>query len=215
MSHLHLRTVLVDLSKNLSETGQLAAASQQWVSVSFPRGVPKFTAHHKDTVTKFAFLQAFLALEAFLEDSFLLYLLGKNPPVGRRPHRLLNPATRKEATRMLVGEKSFVEWAKWDDLDKRASFCFRDGRPYSAALAGQKGVFREMNVLRNAIAHSSAYSHEAFKKLVRDQLRGAYPPRMTVGRFLATIRPGTSPPQSFLEYYLDRVNFIAGRIVPT
>jgi hypothetical protein len=216
MSHLHLKTVLADFTKNLGETVQLAAAAQRWVSVSFPSGVPRFSVRHKEIVTKLAFLQAFLAWETFLEESFTLYLLGKKSPIGRRPQRLVSPANRKEAMLMVFGvDRKYADWYRVDELKSRAKKCFRDGKPYSDALIGQKQFFEEMSIIRNAIAHSSAHSQNEFKKLAREKLLGAFPPKLTVGRFLATTIPGSSPPESFLEHYLDIVSTVAEKIVPT
>jgi hypothetical protein len=216
MSHLFLRTVLLDLDKSLRDTERLAGAAQQWVSVSFPQGIPRFSPHYRDTVTKLCFFQAFLSWEVFLEETFTLYLLGKRAPTGPRPHRLgVRPATRKEAVLLIVGtDRKYADWTRMKELNDRAKKLFRDGKPYTDAFLGQKQFFEEMRVIRNAIAHSSGHSQEEFKKLARSKLLGTFPPKMTVGSFLASTVPGSSPPQSFLEYYMDRVTTVAGKIVP-
>jgi hypothetical protein len=213
--HAHLRTVLVRFNRGIDQTERLATAAQQWVSVSFPRGVPRFTVQDKETVTKLAFLQAFLEWEAFLEESFVLYLLGKRPPAGARPRRLFHPATRKEAVRFIVGDRKYAGWSSCDELKGRAKMYFQDGKPYCDALLGKKVLFDEINVIRNAIAHSSAYSQDAFKSLARKKLFGAFPPKLNVGGFLSTTIPMSSPPQSFLEFYLDVIGTVAEQIVPT
>jgi hypothetical protein len=41
------------------------------------------------------------------------------------------------------------------------------------------------------------------------------PPQQTVGGFLNTPVPGASPPRSFLEFYLEKIEFVARRIVPS
>jgi len=216
MSHIRLQAVLTDFGRNLRDTERLAAAAQQWVSVSFPRRVPKFSVRHKETVTKLCFFQAFLSWEAFLEETFTLYLLGKRPPAGPPPRRLgVRPATRKEAVFMVVGaDRNYVDWTKIGGLKDRAKKCFHDGKPYTVAFFGQTQLFEEMRVIRNAIAHSSTHSQDQFKKLARGKLLGTFPPKMTVGSFLASTVPGSSPPQSFLEYYVDGINTVAKKIVP-
>jgi hypothetical protein len=70
-----------------------------------------------------------------------------------------------------------------------------------------------MKIIRNAIAHTSDFSREKFKKFIRDELT-IYPSKLTVGGFLAMTKPGSSPPESFLESYLTKILFAAQRIVP-
>ena len=214
MPHIRLQAVLTAFGRSLRDSERLAAAAQQWISISFPRGIPQFSVHHKDTVTKLCFFQAFLSWEAFLEETFTLYLLGKRPPTGLPPRRLIRPATRKEAVLMVVGaDRNFVDWTKIDGLNTRAKKYFRDGKPYTDAFYGQIQFFEELRVIRNAIAHSSHHSQESFKKLARRKLLGTFPPKMTVGAFLGTTIPGSSPPESFLEYYVDGINTVAEKIV--
>lgn len=195
---------------------RLASASQQWVSVTYPVGITRFSERHKDTVVGLSFLRTFVAWETFLEQSFISYLLGSKPPGGPKPKRLVKPATRRMAVLVIIGgDRDYADWYKWDQLKGRAKKYFEDGKPYTDALLGQKSLFDEMATLRNAIAHSSSHSQEKFKSLVRSKLSGFYPPNLTVGGFLAMTVPGSSPPESFLEYYLGSVNNLAELIVPT
>ena len=69
MPHVQLGRVVLALEGSLNDMEKLAAASQLWVSVTFPRGVPKFSLKYKDTVTGLAFLRAFVAWETFLEEA--------------------------------------------------------------------------------------------------------------------------------------------------
>jgi len=215
MAYPKLRTVLVTLELTLREMERLTAASQQWVSISFPRGVPRFSVRHQETITDLAFLRAFVAIEAFLEHSFILYLLGLRPPVGPRPRRLVTPTTRKLAVMAVTGDRDYTDWHKVDQLKNRAKKYFVDGKPYTDALVGKKALFEEMTTVRNAIAHSSGHSQEKFKRLVRSKLAGSYPPNLTVGGFLGMTIPGSSPPESFLDYYIDSLNTLASLIIPT
>jgi hypothetical protein len=177
--------------------------------------VPKFSLRHRETVTRLAFLQVFLAWEAFLEESFILYLLGKKPPIGPQPKRLdYRPTTRKQAFRYIVGDRNYADWTKIGDLRDRSKKYFVLGKPFTDAFIGEQINFEEMAVIRNAIAHSSTAAQERFKTLVRSKLLGSCPPNLTIGGFLATSLPGVSPPQSFLEYYVNIMSRVAKKIVP-
>ncbi len=215
MAHYKLSTVLADLVKSLNRTEQLAAAAQQWALVATPRGVPKFSSLHKEMVTELAFLRAFLAWEAFLEESFILYLWGKRPPKGYPPRRYVSPQNRKVAEQLIVPEgRDYVDWTAASKVISRAERFFRDGKPYSSALRAQQHMFDEMKAIRNAIVHSSSSSWEKFKSLTRKRLLGTYPHNLTVGGFLAMTMSGASPPESFLEFYLSNIRLAAERIVP-
>jgi hypothetical protein len=113
----------------------------------------------------------------------------------------------------VVGDRNYADWYKWDQLKDRAKKYFVDGKPYIDALNGRRLLFEEMITLRNALSHSSEHSQEKFKQLVRSKLSGAYPPNLTVGGFLSI--PGSSPPELFLDYYLDHLNLVAALIIPT
>jgi hypothetical protein len=214
MAHYKLSTVLAELVKSLNRTEQLAVAAYQWSMAAFPKGVPKFSVHHKEIVTELVFLRAFLTWEAFLEESFTLYLLGKRPPRGNPPHRYVCPQTRKVAEQLIVPEGwEYVDWTAVSKVVDRAERFFRDGKPYSSVLRAQQYGFDEMKTIRNAIVHSSSHSWEKFKSLARSKL-GTYSHNLTIGGFLTMTVPGSSPPESFFESYLSRIRFAAERIVP-
>ena len=160
-----------------------------------------------------AFLRAFLAWESFLEESFVLYLLGKVPPRGRRPRRFALPPNRGAAQDFVAEGR---EYAAWDaaSVIRRAELFFLRGRPFTDPLRANQTLLKEAQTLRNAVVHESASAREKFENLVRVKL-GTLPPNSTVGHFLETTVPGSTPPSSFLEFYLDRMNLIAEQIVPS
>lgn len=213
MSHRKLGTTLVSLGKSLSQNTQLAAAAEQWVKVTPTRNIPKFTETHKDIVVEMAFLQAFISWETFLEETFILYLMGKKAPKGRLPRRYVFPPSRKFAAEFIVRGRRFADWTVASTVIERAKRFFHNGEPYITVLRSDLHKFKEMKTIRNAIVHSSVNSQEQFKKLVRDKI-GTIPPRLTIGGFLNATVVGSSPPQSYLELYLGYIFFAAQRIVP-
>lgn len=209
-----LLNTVASLKNNLDETEKLAEAAEQWAVARFPPSVPPFLPRHKEIVVKFAFLEGFLAWEAFLDESFTLYLLGEKPPKGRRP-KLEHPATRlKDAERFIIGaDRKYADWTKTDVLRRRSQVFFRRNDPYDLPLKANNRSFEEMNIIRNAIAHRSTHSHEQFKSVVRKFFK-TYPPKLTVGKFLRLPVPNVNPPQSFMNYYFGNVVATANLIVP-
>jgi hypothetical protein len=215
MAHSKLSTTLACLIRHLGQMEQFAAAAQQWVSIPVPRGVPKFTVPHMEMVTEMAFLRAFSAWEAFLEESFILYLWGKDPPRGRIPKRYAYPPTRRVTEQIVVIEgRDYADWSNFQIVIGRAERFFENGKPYSDVLKSQHSKLQDIQTIRNAIAHSSAYSWTKFQKLIRREL-GSYPPNLTIGRFLAMTKPHSSPPESYLEFYVSVIQVVADSIVPS
>lgn len=213
MAHYKLSTTLAALVTGLNRTEQLAAAAQQWTSVRTPRGVPRFSTHHKEIVVELAFLRAFLAWEGFLEESFVLYLLGKAPPRGISPTRYTDPPSRVVAEQLASEGRDYTDWTSVSAVTGRAERFLRDGRPYSPVLKSQQYSFDEMKTIRNAIVHSSTYSSRQFERLVRRKL-GTYRPNLSVGGFLTITVPSSSPPESFFGSYVGQIRLAAERIVP-
>lgn len=163
-------------------------------------------------MVELAFLKSFLAWERFLEESFVLYLLGKRAPRGRKPHRFAVPPDTRAARDLISGNRPYAKWDGGATLE-RANVFFRGGRPYTTAIEPRRHLLHEAQTIRNAIAHESQRARQQFETLVRTKL-GTLPPKATVGIFLTTAVPGSVPAQSFLEYYLYGMESVACQIVP-
>jgi hypothetical protein len=211
MAQRRLQNVLGEFQRNLREARSLAIDAEKWSS---PAAVPHISLKRRDSMLELAFLRTYLAWESFLEESFILYLLGQPPPRGRAPHRFAYPPNRKFAEEWIVNEgREFASWGKASTVSSRAERFFRGGRPYSTALRPSQHVLDETRTIRNAVAHSSSKAVERFEKLVRSRL-GTLPPNATIGGFLATVVPSTTPPMSFFELYVKKIEVAATRIVP-
>jgi hypothetical protein len=211
-----LHGALAGFKKSLDTTERLILDSSLWMTIRPPRGIPRFTVHHKIFVIELSFLRAFLAWEFFLEETFILYLLGKTAPRGRAPTRIAFPPNRKKAEQLLLPEDyQYIKWTIAAKVAKRAERFFRNGRPFAPALSTHFNTFDEMRILRNAIAHSQSSAQEKFKALVRRKSStGTYPPRLTVGGFLEMTVPAVIPPETFFSNYINKIRATADNIVP-
>lgn len=211
MPQRKLQHVLGDCRRTLKDCRRFAADAQRWSS---PGSLPHISIKRRDWITEVAFLRAFLALESFLEEAFALYSLGQKPPKGRAPNRFAFPPNRRTAEEWFIPEGR--RYASWDAqaVSYRAQRYFRSGGPFTTALRGSQSTLEEARTIRNAIAHESSSTQGKFEALVRTKL-GALPIRANVGSFLGTTVPASSPPQSFLELYLERIELVASQIVPS
>jgi hypothetical protein len=160
-----------------------------------------------------AFFRAFLAWESFLEESFILYLMGKKPPRGKPPRRFAMPPTLQAAEDFAAEGQDYAKW-NIDKLKNRAERFFKGGGPFTGPLQAHRTVLTDAQTLRNAIAHNSASARRKFETLVRRTL-GTVPPDFTVGKFLDTTVPTSSPPNTFLDSHLEMIEFVARQIVPS
>jgi hypothetical protein len=177
-----------------------------------PRACAQISPQRRDTLTEVAFLRAFTGWEIFLEETFLLYLLGHQPPRGQPPRRYGFPRDKEAASEWCTEGREYARW-NVSDVRRRADRWFQHGKPFTPALQGQQSRLDQLITIRNAIAHESSAARGKFETLVRNELQ-ALPPNTTVGSFLITTKPNSSPPISFMEFYLSEVRRVAQKIVP-
>lgn len=215
MPHRKLKGVISAFAKRLNDISQLVLAAEGWQKASVPSGTIRFAIHHKELVSELAFLHLYLAWESFLEESFILYLIGRKPPKGVAPRRYAMPPNRESAEALVLQEgRDYADWAAPDRVVDRSKRFFRNGKPFASALTGKQSFLQDLKTIRNAVAHSSKSSQEKYRRLVRREL-ATYPHSLTIGGFLATPKPGVSPPQSFFEEYLSNLQVLAETIVPS
>lgn len=215
MARRTLRSSLSAFVRTLNESRRLASDACRW-ALPGPGGKhPMISSQRRDSMAELAFFRAFLAWETFLEESFVLYLAGQKPPQGRSPRRYSFPPNLQVATEWVVPEgQDYATWTVVSRVCERAERFFQGGGPFAPILRSNQHAFDESRILRNAIAHASANAQAKFENLLRNRL-GTLPANVSVGAFLALTLPKSSPPVSFLEHYLAKIEFAARQIVPT
>jgi hypothetical protein len=212
MATRRLISAVGELSRSLKEARKIIADAQKWSVPQQIGGRPQITPRRRDLLVELAFLRAVSGWEIFLEESFLLYLLGHQPPRGRSPRRYGFPPDRAAAHEWCADGKDYAKWSP-AEVKKRANRWFKDGKPFTPALQGQQSRLDQLITIRNAIAHDSASAKSKFENIVRNELQ-TLPPGTTVGNFLLTTKPGATPPTSFIEFYLEQLEHVALDIVP-
>lgn len=210
MAQRQLHVVLGELHRTAKQCRRFADDAHAW---ALPASGPLISATRRDSIIELVFLRGFLAWESFLEESFILHMLGKQPKKGKAPHRYVLPPNRKAAFRLASEGHAYAKWEAATEVATRATRFFRDGRPYTAPLRAAQARLDEARTLRNAIAHRSDTAQKNFEALARNKLGGTLPPGLTVGGFLNMLRPATTPPESFLEFYLGTLELVAEKII--
>lgn len=209
MPRNHLVHALNELYRTLQDCRKLAADAYRW---SLPGSHPHISRARAESINELAFLRACIAWEAFLEESFILYVMGKRSPKGRAPTRYTIPTQRNLVEQLIIPEKhKYAGWSE-GDVNRRSVRFFRNGYPFAPALRARQVAFEEMRTIRNATAHGSNDCWEKFKTVVRNKLT-IVPYRLTIGGFLSTTLIGSVPPKSILDTYLDVIESTAQIIV--
>ncbi len=216
MPHFRHELVLHDFNSYVRQSRNLVSAARLWIVPKYGPTRPRFTTLHRNMLIELAFMRSYLAWERFLEESFILYLLGRKPQHRRyAPKRSVTPRNWNHAFQLLLPEtgRAYADWDNVDTIRVRAKRFFVNGEPFESALTPRLHLFQEIQVIRNAIAHRSLSSQVKFQDLVRDKLK-YLPPNITVGGFLESVIAGTSPPVTYLDRYMDGMCRTAETIVP-
>lgn len=198
----------------IDDSIQLTARSEVWQQRLKYLSGAQFGQKHQRRIVELAFLRTFLSWESFLEDAFLLYLLGFRAPSGYLPVRYATPATRKHAVALTSAESHYTDWTSPDKVSARAERFFRNGRPFADVIQSHMHFLQDLKTIRNAVTHHSAEAREKFKSFVRRQLNYYPSHMMTPGDFLATPMPNKTPPSTFLADYQERLMMLIEIIVP-
>ncbi|MCI0695839.1 hypothetical protein L0337_28035 [candidate division KSB1 bacterium] len=207
--------VLKDFDRAISRSQGLASAAQQWIVRANGPQKPRFTIAYRDMLTELAFLHIFLAWERFLEESFLLYMLGKKSPHKYAPQRFVTPPTRAHAFQLTLPERGrpYAEWDNAEVVRERAQRFFKKGDPYESVLSAHTHLLKEIQTIRNAIVHRSISSRDKFDTVVRNNL-GYLPSKLPVGNFLIKQVRGQTVPISYLDSYINKLTNAARDIIP-
>ena len=211
MARRQLRSVRREFEVTLEDCKRFANDAFLWAS---PGSVPHITIKRRDALVELAFFRMYLAWEVFLEEAFILYLLGSKVRGRKAPHRFSFPPNEKAAREWIIPE--LQHYAKWDAqrVAARALRFFGNGYPFAQVLRGKRSLLEDSRTIRNVVAHGSENARGKFEAFLRRQTQ-TLPVGSTVGAFLGTTVAGSSPPTSFLETYLSELEFMASKIVPS
>jgi hypothetical protein len=205
---------LIDTTVNAFESSIiLTARAQDWHRALRYRSGARFTNGHLSQIIELAFLRSFLTWETFIEEAFILYLLGIESPGGFRPVRYAVPRNRQHAVDLLASDVRHTDWTAADRVIDRANRFFKGGRPFIRVIRPRTNMFNNMKTIRNAVSHASDESADKFESLVRNELT-YYPRGMTPGEFLMSLVPKSTPPKTFIQYYTENLQVLARAICP-
>jgi hypothetical protein len=212
MPRRKLALVLLDFEKSIRESKKLKEVIMEHHQAGHRPNLRRLQSQQVNLTIAMAFIHSFRAWESMLEQSFVLYMLGKSAPTMPLPHRYVMPPSRSHAILILKRQREFLSWSNHHAVRTLANCYFRDGYPYEAAFGLVPSLLNEVKTIRNAIAHKSEDTKLKFLKLARDEL-GTIPPTMTPGGFLQHQKLNHPAQPTYFDYYLDGLLFVANNII--
>jgi hypothetical protein len=207
-------TLLARTVKEFEGAIQLTARASVWQRHLQHFHTARFKKEYHTQIVELAFMKAFLTWEGFLEESFILYLLGKKSPTGYKPVRHALPTNRQHAVELLASDTRHTDWTAADRVVKRATRFFKGGHPFVNVIHPQIHLLDNLKTIRNALSHESEEAADKFETFVRNELT-YFPPGMLPGTFLVALKPHHSPPTTYLQFYAENFRSMAEAIIPT
>lgn len=156
-----IAAALADFKASLSQCNNLVANAHQ----TDASGAALFSALDRKQITTAAFLNMFVAWEAFLERTLALFMVGSPTINGAAPVRYVTPPTVEIALGIIVGPMKYFDYANNEYVKKIAGLYFQNGGPYQPHIDSLVSDLADLRTIRNACAHTSTTTQKAMDTL--------------------------------------------------
>jgi hypothetical protein len=85
-------------------------------------------------IYELSFLKFFLAWEWFIENTFILYILGHRTDIRYMPKAYVRPKDQYHAYQFIKEGREYADWTSPDIVIRKANLFFEDGEPYKNVL---------------------------------------------------------------------------------
>jgi hypothetical protein len=193
----------------------LIAEIGERIRISSPRGSVASRALHParlEALYEMAYLRIFILWESFLEESFLRYLCGYSTTVG--PAGLISSPykTLTAARTAMLGGRDYVSWSQPTRVEGLCRRFMVNGL-HELIVQSNQARLEWFALVRNRIAHGSAYSKNQFDRatmgLVGRRYSGA-----SAGRLLRDWILSVSPVERWIQSRATELKNLAAQVVP-
>ena len=112
-----------------------------------------FSTLDREQITVAAFLNLFIAWEAFLESSIAEFMIGKPTKRGKVPKRYVSPKNIDDAHEMVRGTNRYFDFSDPNRVQKLVRLFFKNGYPYDPHFTSINRELWELKTMRNWAAH--------------------------------------------------------------
>lgn len=163
-----------------------------------------FAQRDRAQITVAAFLNMFIAWEAFIEASISDYMMGDSTIGGNAPARYVTPPTRTHSAKMVIHTGRYFDFANHENVKRLANLFFDAGYPFETPLNSMSQELSDLKTMRNACAHMSSTTKTSLESLAI-KIFGSPKPGISVHEMLTSIDPRTNPNVSVYAAYRDKL----------
>jgi hypothetical protein len=145
-----------------------------------------FPQRDREQITVGAFLNLFIAWEAFIETALCDFMMGSVTVGGTRPKRHVRPPNRAHSSRMVIHTQRYFDYANHNNVQRMASLFFADGYPFVEPLRSIDAELADLKSIRNACAHLSSTTTASLEALA-GRIMGQPQPGISVYRLLTSV----------------------------
>ena len=164
-----------------------------------PGGAPVLPAIDQRQITAAAFLNMFIAWEAFLEDSLIEFMTGSSTTNGTVPTRYVVPPNSGAAQKLVILFRPHFDYANHDYFRILVNSYFANGYPYEPHISGLVSDLIDAKTIRNACAHISSSTMGRLETLAL-RILGQPHHGITVYQLLTTVDPRSAPDTVFATF---------------
>lgn len=175
---------------------------------------PPLTSDIINSMYELSFLKMYREWEWFLEETFILYMLGGKTDSGYSPNCYVKPRDKQHAYELIKGGARYPSWQNLDFIREKAELFFENGSPFKEILYDKvniKDALFQMTKLRNVVAHTSQKALEDYKSVIRNEIGSS--PNILVGEFLFKMKNDKGRKLSYISYYREILKVASDEIV--
>jgi hypothetical protein len=195
-----LAQTLADFQAGVSQCERLIANAHRMDA----NGAPMLPNIDQEQITVAAFLNMYLAWEAFLESSITKYMTGEIGINGNAPTKYVSPVNVDLAMKMIIGPMRFFDFANHHNVQKMVRIYFDQGAPYEPHISGVYSDLEDLRTMRNASAHISSTTQTALESLAQRIFRTPRP-GIKLYELLTSIDPRSTTRGTVFVTYRDKL----------
>jgi hypothetical protein len=162
----------------------------------------------REQITVAAFLNMFIAWEAFLEASIHETMVGGAAIGGGQPVRYVSPPNLAAAQKLVKGTMRYFDFANHENVRTIVNLYFQNGYPYEPHLSSIVSDLIDLRTMRNASAHISSTTQQALESLA-GRVFGAPQPGITLYALLTSPDPRAANGDTVLVAYRRKLDTAA------
>ncbi len=163
-------------------------------------GNPFFSALDRSQITAAAFLNIFIAWEAFLEASLAHLMTGAQTISGALPAKYVSPQDTDKAKLMVIGSNRFFDYSNHEYVKRIAKLYFDAGYPFEPHISAIESELSDLKTMRNATAHLSSTTQQALESLAL-RIFAQPKPGIDLYGLLTAVDPRSQTAETVLQVY--------------